>query len=84
MPSVDAYDPVMGEDDFVVNQLEWMDVDPGSVRYVIQSHWRPRPLGGSRALPKNAEITIVGSERELDDSMPTTRRLVSGNQAYDP
>src|SRR5918997_984126 len=35
---VDAYDPVMTEDDFVVNQLQGMDVDPASVRYVIQSH----------------------------------------------
>ena len=35
---VEAYDPVMDEDDFVVNQLQGMDVDPASVRYVIQSH----------------------------------------------
>ena len=35
---VDAYEPVMSEDDFVVNQLQRMDVDPASIRYVMQSH----------------------------------------------
>ena len=32
----EIYEPVMTEDDFVVNQLRAMDIDPGSVRYVVQ------------------------------------------------
>src|SRR5918997_7143622 len=51
---VDAYDPVMEEEDFVVNQLERMDVDPTSVRYVIQSHLHPDHSGDIGQFP-NAE-----------------------------
>jgi N-acyl homoserine lactone hydrolase len=35
---VDAYEPVMSEEQFVVNQLKALDVDPDGVRWVIQSH----------------------------------------------
>ena len=60
---VDAYDPVMGEDDFVVNQLERMDVDPGSVRYVIQSHLHLDHSGAVGHFP-NAEYIV--QRRELE------------------
>ncbi len=54
---VDAYDPVMDEDDFVVNQLERMDVDPASVRYVIQSHLHLDHSGAIGHFP-NAEYVV--------------------------
>ncbi len=59
---VGAYEPVMGEDDFVVNQLERMDVDPASVRYVIQSHLYLDHSGAIGHFP-NAEYAV--QRREL-------------------
>src|SRR4028118_2379809 len=38
---VDAYDPVMSEDDFVVNQLQRTDVDPASGGGAVRSHRQP-------------------------------------------
>jgi N-acyl homoserine lactone hydrolase len=60
---VDAYEPVMGEDDFVVNQLQGMDVDPASVRYVIQSHLHLDHSGAIGYFP-NAEYVV--QRRELE------------------
>jgi N-acyl homoserine lactone hydrolase len=59
---VDAYEPVMSEDDFVVNQLERMDVDPASVRYVIQSHLH---LDHSGAIGHFPGAEYVVQRREL-------------------
>ena len=58
----EAYEPVMAEDDFVVNQLERMDVDPASVRYVIQSHLHLDHSGAIGHFP-NAEYVV--QRREL-------------------
>src|SRR4028119_1591727 len=60
---VDAYDPVMTEDDFVVKQLQRMDVDPTSVRYVIQSHLHLDHSGAIGHFP-NAEYVV--QRRELE------------------
>ena len=60
---VDAYDPVMGEDDFVVEQLQRMDLDPASVRYVIQSHLHLDHSGAVGHFP-NADYIV--QRRELE------------------
>jgi hypothetical protein len=60
---VEAYEPVMGEDDFVVNQLQRMDVDPASIRYVIQSHLHLDHSGAIGHFP-NAEYVV--QRRELE------------------
>ena len=58
----DAYMPVMTEEDFVVNQLENLDVDPASVRYVVQSHLHLDHSGAIGHFP-NAEYVV--QRREL-------------------
>ena len=55
--------PVMTEDDFVVNRLQGMDVDPASVRYVIQSHLHLDHSGAIGHFP-NAEYVV--QRRELE------------------
>lgn len=60
---VDAYEPVMSENDFVINQLQAMDVDPASVRYVIQSHLHLDHTGAVGHFP-NAEYIV--QRRELE------------------
>ena len=60
---VDAYEPVMSEEDFVVTQLESMDVDPASIRYVIQSHLHLDHSGAIGHFP-NAEYIV--QRRELE------------------
>jgi N-acyl homoserine lactone hydrolase len=60
---VEAYEPVMDEDDFVVNQLQRMEVDPASVRYVIQSHLHLDHSGAVGHFP-NAEYIV--QRRELE------------------
>jgi N-acyl homoserine lactone hydrolase len=60
---VDAYEPVMTEDDFVVNQLKAIDVDPGSIRYVLQSHLHLDHSGALGHFP-NAEYIV--QRRELE------------------
>jgi N-acyl homoserine lactone hydrolase len=60
---VDAYDPVMSEDDFVVNQLQRMDIDPASIRYVIQSHLHLDHSGAIGHFPNAAYIV---QRRELE------------------
>ncbi len=60
---VEAYTPVMTEDDFVVNRLQAMDVDPASVRYVIQSHLHLDHSGAIGHFP-NAEYVV--QRRELE------------------
>ncbi len=60
---VDVYEPHMTEDDFVVNQLQNMDVDPASVRYVVQSHLHLDHSGAVGHFP-NAEYVV--QRRELE------------------
>ncbi|MBX6762284.1 MAG: N-acyl homoserine lactonase family protein [Rubrobacteraceae bacterium] len=60
---VDAYEPVMSEDDFVVNQLQRLDIDPASVRYVVQSHLHLDHSGAIGHFP-NAEYVV--QRRELE------------------
>ncbi len=60
---VEAYTPVMTEDDFVVNRLQTLDVDPASVRYVIQSHLHLDHSGAIGHFP-NAEYVV--QRRELE------------------
>ena len=60
---VDVYEPVMTEDDFVVNQLQAMDVDPASVRYVVQSHLHLDHSGAVGHFP-NAQYVV--QRRELE------------------
>jgi N-acyl homoserine lactone hydrolase len=60
---VDAYDPVMSEDDFVVNQLERMDIDPASIRYVVQSHLH---LDHSGAVGHFPQAEYIVQRRELE------------------
>jgi N-acyl homoserine lactone hydrolase len=60
---VEAYEPVMTEDDFVVNKLQAMDVDPASIRYVIQSHLHLDHSGAIGHFP-NAEYVV--QRRELE------------------
>ncbi len=60
---VEAYTPVMTEDDFVVNQLQAMDIDPASVRYVVQSHLHLDHSGAIGHFP-NAEYVV--QRRELE------------------
>ena len=59
----EVYEPVMTEDDFVVNQLQSMDIDPGSVRYVVQSHLHLDHSGAVGHFP-NAEYVV--QRRELE------------------
>lgn len=60
---VDAYEPVMSEDDFVVNRLQGLDIDPASIRYVIQSHLHLDHSGAIGHFP-NAEYIV--QRRELE------------------
>ncbi len=60
---VEVYEPHMTEDDFVVNQLQAMDVDPASVRYVVQSHLHLDHSGAIGHFP-NAEYVV--QRRELE------------------
>ena len=58
----DAYLLVMDDEDFVVNQLERLDVDPASVRYVVQSHLH---LDHSGAIGHFPNTEYVVQRREL-------------------
>lgn len=60
---VGIYEPHMTEDDFVVNQLQAMDVDPGSIRYVVQSHLHLDHSGAVGHFP-NAKYVV--QHRELE------------------
>jgi N-acyl homoserine lactone hydrolase len=60
---VAIYEPHMTEDDFVVNQLQAMDIDPASVRYVVQSHLHLDHSGAVGHFP-NAEYVV--QRRELE------------------
>lgn len=60
---VDAYTPTMTEEQFVVNQLQGLDVDPASVRYVMQSHLHLDHAGAIGHFP-NAEYIV--QRRELE------------------
>src|ERR671910_642871 len=60
---VDVYEPHMTEDEFVVNQLQNVDVDPASVRYVVQSHLHLDHSGAIGHFP-NAEYVV--QRRELE------------------
>jgi N-acyl homoserine lactone hydrolase len=60
---VDAYEPVMSENDFVVNQIQRLDVDPGSIKYVIQSHLHLDHSGAIGHFP-NAQYVV--QRRELE------------------
>jgi glyoxylase-like metal-dependent hydrolase (beta-lactamase superfamily II) len=60
---VEIYEPHMTEDDFVVNQLQAMDVDPASVRYVVQSHLHLDHSGAIGHFP-NAQYVV--QRRELE------------------
>ena len=60
---VEIYEPVMTEDDFVVNQLQAMDVDPASVRFVVQSHLHLDHSGAVGQFP-NAQYVV--QHRELE------------------
>jgi N-acyl homoserine lactone hydrolase len=59
----EVYTPHMTEDDFVVNQLQAMDVDPASVRYVVQSHLHLDHSGAVGHFP-NAQYVV--QRRELE------------------
>jgi glyoxylase-like metal-dependent hydrolase (beta-lactamase superfamily II) len=61
--TAEVYMPNMTEDDFVVNQLQAMDVDPASVRYVVQSHLHLDHSGAIGHFP-NAEYVV--QRRELE------------------
>ena len=60
---VEIYEPHMTEDDFVVNQLQNMDVDPASIRYVVQSHLHLDHSGAVGHFP-NAQYVV--QRRELE------------------
>ena len=60
---VEIYEPHMTEDEFVVNQLQNLDVDPASVRYVVQSHLHLDHSGAIGHFP-NAEYVV--QRRELE------------------
>lgn len=60
---VEIYEPHMTEDDFVVNQLQNVDVDPASVRYVVQSHLH---LDHSGAIGQFPNAQYVVQRRELE------------------
>ena len=60
---VDAYEPVMTEDDYVVNRVQALGVDPASVRYVVQSHLHLDHSGVKGHYP-NAEYVV--QRRELE------------------
>jgi N-acyl homoserine lactone hydrolase len=59
---VDAYEPVMSKEDCAVSQLEKIDVDPASIRYVMQSHLHLDHSGAIGHFP-NAEYIV--QRREL-------------------
>src|SRR4051794_19117184 len=65
---VDAYEPVMSEDDFVVNQLQRLDIDPASVKYVVQSHLHLDHSGAVGHFP-NAQYLVSAAS----SSTPTRR-----------
>jgi len=62
-PAVDVWDPVMTEEQFAVNQLQALDVDPASVRYVVLSHLHLDHAGAIGHFP-NAEYIV--QRRELE------------------
>lgn len=59
----EVYTPHMSEDEFVVNQLQAMDVDPASIRYVVQSHLHLDHSGAIGHFP-NAQYVV--QRRELE------------------
>ena len=60
---VAIYEPVMSEEDFVVNRVQELDIDPASVRYVVQSHLHLDHSGAIGQFP-NAEYVV--QRRELE------------------
>lgn len=60
---VEAYLPVMSEEDFVVNQLQRMNVDVSEIKYVVQSHLH---LDHSGAIGHFPNATYVVQRRELE------------------
>lgn len=58
---VAAYNPIMTEDDFVVNQLLIMGVQPEEITHVVLSHLHLDHAGGTGAFP-NAEYIVQRSE----------------------
>lgn len=54
---VGAYDPIMTEDDYVVNQLARMDIKPQEITHVILSHLHLDHAGGTGAFPNATYYT---------------------------
>ncbi len=93
----EVYMPHMTEDDFVVNQLQNIDVDPASIRYVVQSHLHLDHSGAVGHFP-NAEYVVQRRELEYayaphwfqapgyirpDFDRPVTWRFLYGEQDDD-
>jgi glyoxylase-like metal-dependent hydrolase (beta-lactamase superfamily II) len=57
------YWPLMSEDDFCVNQVRSLGVDPESIRYVIQTHLHADHIGAIGEFP-NARYVVQRGELE--------------------
>lgn len=61
--AVDVYDPVMTEQQFVLAQLEQLDIDPASIKQVVLSHLHLDHAGAIGRFP-NAKYVV--QRRELE------------------
>ncbi|MFC1485392.1 N-acyl homoserine lactonase family protein [bacterium] len=61
--AVEAYLPVMREDEYVVNQLKTIGINPEDIRYVVLSHLHLDHAGGVGAFPN---ATYIVQRKELE------------------
>ena len=68
-PNEDLIQPVMAEDDAVVNRLAEVGVAPGDLRYVINTHLHFDHCGGNPSLP-DATFLVQRAEYEAAKRFP--------------
>jgi N-acyl homoserine lactone hydrolase len=65
---VKAFTPVMTAEDLVIPQLQKLDVDPGSVRWIVQSHLHVDHTGAVAAFEQMPNAQVLATRREYDYS----------------
>ena len=65
---VKAFYPAMTADELVIPQLEKLDIDPGSIRWIVQSHLHVDHTGAVAAFEQMPNAQVLCTRREYDYS----------------